>query len=708
MQLCVGARAYRELDGCWFECMVVARDEVANTLSVQYCDDQRIEHELEPQDLAATLPSLAPEANCTYGVDAIQQTSKWALLLLSRRSGGSDSVLRRVLACLDQFEWLRSLALVHREWLEEICQRQNWTTLRFPSEILDRRESNESTSIGPAPYSRRLQRLMNVDLAQLRGPKPIDSVADSDHSVRNVVQHLICNDCEQLCDADVLQFVRGSRQVTRISLRRCSKVTFVLLYELIRMTKDRRSSAKDPLELSNSSPALVVDVWLCQGIPVEFVLQLQKNSSTRQLVRILGPGCSFVQASAQTHEWLQQAISASCTASVSTSNALVLLAKDSFNTEDTPKELSALKAQLARFPLTVIPVFCRPPRSLRSTTGNSDGKFAAGDCPLVLIPTTVEDFVRLVEEFESSDTLEAVQRLIASGIVDEPEAVDPAASTSPDQQPDDLQLRAQRVFAMLHKTTQDLENQVAHLEEQVKVMTLAKDAAQKEYSQAQEALDQIAKDANRALLSLANASLPPPPAPICDSSSSILKDKDGDEMLPILPSLDQIYSLGQKLETELFAVLDSFLGGELSSQLRMIIDELYETSIASNSSTDQEMEEKRATFTRGELAGGKTGQNLRYQMAHVRGDYVLWIDEFDSFCPPVIRQVLRQLDRLVLERLPRYNAELGRASLLRKKAMITCYPGHQTRYTKHCDNPNQNGRKVREKCLHFRLCFLIL
>jgi Rps23 Pro-64 3,4-dihydroxylase Tpa1-like proline 4-hydroxylase len=30
----------------------------------------------------------------------------------------------------------------------------------------------------------------------------------------------------------------------------------------------------------------------------------------------------------------------------------------------------------------------------------------------------------------------------------------------------------------------------------------------------------------------------------------------------------------------------------------------------------------------------------------------------------------------------------------RSEAMCTCYPGHGARYTRHCDNPNQNGRKL--------------
>jgi hypothetical protein len=39
--------------------------------------------------------------------------------------------------------------------------------------------------------------------------------------------------------------------------------------------------------------------------------------------------------------------------------------------------------------------------------------------------------------------------------------------------------------------------------------------------------------------------------------------------------------------------------------------------------------------------------------------------------------------------------ELSMSALLRKKAMVTCYSGKShAQYTRHCDNPNRNGRKL--------------
>ncbi|DBA00456.1 TPA: hypothetical protein N0F65_002699 [Lagenidium giganteum] len=221
--------------------------------------------------------------------------------------------------------------------------------------------------------------------------------------------------------------------------------------------------------------------------------------------------------------------------------------------------------------------------------------------------------------------------------------------------------------------------QVSQLQSQVQVLALAKDQAQQEYKQAQRALDRVAKDADRALLGLTTTATGAAvaPAPVNGQTTR----RTGDDLLPELPH-DAILALaGTQLATQHYAVVDGFVGKELSLRALSDIVHLYPTD-------DQPV------FRMGELAGGHTGRNVRYQMEHVRGDYVLWVDEHDEYCPVSIKQMLRQIDRVVLERLQRWNDELSASALLRNKTMITCYPGNGARYTKHCDNPNQNGRKL--------------
>ncbi|GLD97725.1 hypothetical protein PINS_up006415 [Pythium insidiosum] len=246
-------------------------------------------------------------------------------------------------------------------------------------------------------------------------------------------------------------------------------------------------------------------------------------------------------------------------------------------------------------------------------------------------------------------------------------------------------------------------------------MAVARDNAAREYDAAQRELDRVARDADRALFSLATGSavgssekdgaisasvqsLSPP-------INGIVTHRPEDTVLPPLPSSSQISELGRALETESVAVLESFLGAELCGRLARDVQAIYLQSQATKDDCLPEtpVDEIRPPapvptalrFKPGELAGGNTGRNLRYQLAHVRGDYVLWLDETDAACPESVALALRQLDRLVLERLSTTNEELQHSALLRKKAMVTCYPGDSgARYTTHCDNPNRNGRKL--------------
>ena len=111
---------------------------------------------------------------------------------------------------------------------------------------------------------------------------------------------------------------------------------------------------------------------------------------------------------------------------------------------------------------------------------------------------------------------------------------------------------------------------------------------------------------------------------------------------------------------------------------------------------------------------------MQYQLDRVRGDLVTWQDGSGL---PFLQQYLQRVDTLVNEMRtigvetdsahPISNdaldeslaADSGRNSELRDRlrrelqhvtnrstAMCTCYPGRGAAYSKHCDNPNQNGR----------------
>ena len=73
------------------------------------------------------------------------------------------------------------------------------------------------------------------------------------------------------------------------------------------------------------------------------------------------------------------------------------------------------------------------------------------------------------------------------------------------------------------------------------------------------------------------------------------------------------------------------------------------------------------------------------------GDYIRWVDG-NQPGQENIHTYLQRVDTCVSE-LSAFLPEL-KAITNRSEAMCTCYPGDGARYTRHCDNPNQNGRKL--------------
>ncbi|RHY63194.1 hypothetical protein DYB34_008897 [Aphanomyces astaci] len=235
---------------------------------------------------------------------------------------------------------------------------------------------------------------------------------------------------------------------------------------------------------------------------------------------------------------------------------------------------------------------------------------------------------------------------------------------------------AKQVFASLYAWKTSLQAQVDDLSVAVAKAKEEHHVALTDYNRAELQRRHVEKAANRAMYWLTNARavvVSPPP-------SGVIVNRPGDLDLPPLPSPDAIVALATTLALNQFAVCDAFLGEAMAIALYETLDNLHTYGGGLLS------------FERGVLAGGKTGRNLRYEKPSVRGDDVVWLDGSEASCPGIVKQTLRQLDRLVMERLA--NDELAECTLIRNKAMLTCYPGRGASYVKHCDNPNGNGRKV--------------
>ncbi|RHY33732.1 hypothetical protein DYB32_001443 [Aphanomyces invadans] len=174
---------------------------------------------------------------------------------------------------------------------------------------------------------------------------------------------------------------------------------------------------------------------------------------------------------------------------------------------------------------------------------------------------------------------------------------------------DPLDVQAQQVLASLHAWKVSLQDQVDELTVAVDRAKHEHHVALADYNHAERQRQEVEKAANRAVLALSLGQ----------------------------PS-DAIAALGATLEMNQFAVLDAFLGHAMAFALFETLDNLHTYGGP-------------YSFERGVLAGGKTGRNLRYQKPSVRGDDVLWLDGTEPECPPIVSQTLRQLDRLIIERL---------------------------------------------------------
>ncbi|XP_003743688.1 egl nine homolog 1 [Galendromus occidentalis] len=84
----------------------------------------------------------------------------------------------------------------------------------------------------------------------------------------------------------------------------------------------------------------------------------------------------------------------------------------------------------------------------------------------------------------------------------------------------------------------------------------------------------------------------------------------------------------------------------------------------------------------------------------VRGDKIAWLDGSESFCS-YTNNFTRSLDSVIAHCVANdATGELGLHKISRRtKAMLACYPGSGTRYFKHVDNPNFDGRKI--SCVYY-------
>ncbi|GAB9476228.1 Egl nine-like 3 isoform x1, partial [Globisporangium polare] len=431
----VGTCGWRCLDDLAFACRVVAHDADGTTLSVQYADDQQVESGLHSDEFLLREPGIRAQASSLqqseheYGDINIHHDDYfrrlYGLVDVSQGGSASDSVVNYVASFLDHLQWMQRLALVSKRWRRALIQQQSWEILRLPQEIVCR----SGAWLGTARYDAAIRNLL-LQPATLRGdgdPNANTSL-EPRAKVYQVVQELVFDGCP-VTDALVLEFVAQCQQLKRLSLRRCSQISFLLLYELTRLTKEKESKKCERFRLQH------VDVWLCRGISPAYVDQLRCNGVfTRTGLNVTGPGFFILEVSASTEQWIKR----------SGAEVLPLLPEDfqqqyrqephievDFQslsvcfvskarlralfkeTHQAARELRNLRDRVDDMPLTMIPLVCCFESVVRRS-GELGTEQDTSQYSLVGIPSTPDDLVQFVAQYEERYVQSQLSSALAS------------------------------------------------------------------------------------------------------------------------------------------------------------------------------------------------------------------------------------------------------------------------------------------------------
>ncbi|RWS29769.1 hypothetical protein B4U80_08914 [Leptotrombidium deliense] len=126
-------------------------------------------------------------------------------------------------------------------------------------------------------------------------------------------------------------------------------------------------------------------------------------------------------------------------------------------------------------------------------------------------------------------------------------------------------------------------------------------------------------------------------------------------------------------------VIDHFLGAERGELILQQVKLLYSSGV----------------FKEGQLASNRVNSTQS-----IRGDKTIWVEGIEPLCDQI--GFLVQIFDSIIMSCNKMNSDgqFGQYSITtRTKAMIACYPGNGTRYVKHVDNPNHDGRCI--TCIYY-------
>ncbi|RXG51626.1 Egl nine-like protein 1 [Armadillidium vulgare] len=125
-----------------------------------------------------------------------------------------------------------------------------------------------------------------------------------------------------------------------------------------------------------------------------------------------------------------------------------------------------------------------------------------------------------------------------------------------------------------------------------------------------------------------------------------------------------------------FCAVDNFLGNERALKVLSEVMKLHSLGVLSDGQVVSR-----------QVQAKDTGM--------IRGDKITWVSGIEKGCE-TIRQLVTTIDSVIA--CANKHNEAGKLSNyninFRTRAMVACYPGGGTRYVKHIDNPNKDGRCV--------------
>lgn len=147
------------------------------------------------------------------------------------------------------------------------------------------------------------------------------------------------------------------------------------------------------------------------------------------------------------------------------------------------------------------------------------------------------------------------------------------------------------------------------------------------------------------------------------------------------------------------ARLADFVCSELNSHGYCVLNQFLPPNTAKEILREVKNLDESGSFKDGQLSGGLTASedDEKYTEKRIRGDKITWIEGNE---PGVgyIKELMQKMDCLVLQ-CNGTSRKLGGYDIQgRTKAMVAIYPGQQTGYIRHIDNPDQDGRCLTAIC----------